>query len=1193
MSGPEDRAAEEDAAPEGDRSPQEVVFRSWRSADQRAGDDAVPDNGTTLATGDASVDTDLSPRNAAPLVLTSDLRAPAPDPAPEEGAPIADPDEASTDPTPDTTAGAGRRLPRRAARVGLRGLALSLLGALVFAALLPVLMIGQEITAPSWIKARVEAQAARVLGGGTLTFGAITVEVGRDLHPLIRLRDAVLRDADGRLLARVPQVEGQVSPRGLLLRRELLVQKLRLVAAEIALRRDADGRVALSFDGAGAGIEAAGLGALVDGFDALFDRPALAALETVEVANLALNFQDARAGRGWLVDGGRLSLDLRGDATQLRADLAVLSGRNYVTALRLIYESPHGSPEARLDLSVVDVAAADVATQSAALAWLGLLDARLTARLTGGTLADGTLAPLTATLEIGAGAVQPSRGAAPMSFDGMIADLTFAPDTDRIDFARLEVAGEFGRAMVRGHADLRDLRGGLPRTLIGQFEVPELTLDAGTVLPVPLDLTRGYADFRLHLAPFSVEFGQVALRDGGAEDAPRLTGSGAVAAGADGWRVALDMRIDRIEEARVLALWPEGLRPGTRAWFAENFTRGWHENLSLGLRLAPDTPVAWALSEAFADVSVRPMRRLPPITGAAGTLVLQDGGMVLSLAEGTMTIPEGGDIALAGSTFRIPDIAVASPPATIALATDSSLGAALALLDQPPFGFLTAAGLPVDLGEGRVRLTGEIALPLAGSVPRAALDFGFQAEIEGVRSEVLVPGRVLASELMQVSVSEDEVRLSGPVHLDGVMAEAVWRQAIGPGSGGASRIEAEVRLDDAFFRTFDIALPPGLVGGAGTGTLALDLRRGAPPAFRLTSDLRGLTLALPALGWSKPAGTSGTFEVAGSLGPVPVIDRIALTAPGFEAAGDIRLADGGGLDRLHLDRLRVGGWLSVAADVIGRGPGRAVEVRVTGGTIDLRQARLGQGGGGGEVGPMTIALDRLDVANGISLTAFGGTFDGTGGFDGRFRGLLNGAAPIEGVVAPVGDRLGVRVLGGDAGAVLAAAGLLQTAAGGTLDLTLLPAGEAGSYDGTVAITDLRVVEAPALARLLDAISVVGLLQQLAGQGLAFTNVDVDFRLAPDRITVTRASAVGPGLGISADGFYEMASRRLDFQGVVSPVYLLNGIGSILTRPGEGLFGFNFTVRGPVSDAAVSVNPLSVLTPGMFREIFRRPVPVLD
>ena len=65
------------------------------------------------------------------------------------------------------------------------------------------------------------------------------------------------------------------------------------------------------------------------------------------------------------------------------------------------------------------------------------------------------------------------------------------------------------------------------------------------------------------------------------------------------------------------------------------------------------------------------------------------------------------------------------------------------------------------------------------------------------------------------------------------------------------------------------------------------------------------------------------------------------------------------------------------------------------------------------------------------------------------------------------------------------------------------------------------------------------------------------------------------------------------QGVISPIYMLNGIGAALTREGEGLFGFSYRLGGSSDDPSVSVNPLSILTPGMFREIFRRPVPRLQ
>ena len=103
-------------------------------------------------------------------------------------------------------------------------------------------------------------------------------------------------------------------------------------------------------------------------------------------------------------------------------------------------------------------------------------------------------------------------------------------------------------------------------------------------------------------------------------------------------------------------------------------------------------------------------------------------------------------------------------------------------------------------------------------------------------------------------------------------------------------------------------------------------------------------------------------------------------------------------------------------------------------------------------------------------------------------------------------------------------------------------------------------------------------------------MSAEFRLGPEQLTLYRSSAVGPSLGISLDGLYDLKRDRLDMQGVVSPVYFLNGIGQVFSRRGEGLFGFNFRLRGDSQNPSVSVNPLSILTPGAFREIFRRAPP---
>jgi hypothetical protein len=155
---------------------------------------------------------------------------------------------------------------------------------------------------------------------------------------------------------------------------------------------------------------------------------------------------------------------------------------------------------------------------------------------------------------------------------------------------------------------------------------------------------------------------------------------------------------------------------------------------------------------------------------------------------------------------------------------------------------------------------------------------------------------------------------------------------------------------------------------------------------------------------------------------------------------------------------------------------------------------------------------------------------------------------------------------------------------------LAPAEAPGTYDGQLTARDLRLKDAPALAALLNAMSVVGLLEQLDGEGIHFGEIDARFQLSPERVTLYSGSAVGASMGISMDGYYFMESEQMDMQGVISPFYMLNGIGGIFTRRGEGLVGVNYELTGRAANPQVSMNPLSVFTPGMFRELFRRPPP---
>jgi hypothetical protein len=185
----------------------------------------------------------------------------------------------------------------------------------------------------------------------------------------------------------------------------------------------------------------------------------------------------------------------------------------------------------------------------------------------------------------------------------------------------------------------------------------------------------------------------------------------------------------------------------------------------------------------------------------------------------------------------------------------------------------------------------------------------------------------------------------------------------------------------------------------------------------------------------------------------------------------------------------------------------------------------------------------------------------------------------------------VRIRAEDGGQVLRSAGIFRSAYGGEMELILQASGLQGVYDGTLEIDNPRLRDAPVLAEMLNVVSIVGLLDQLGGDGISMGDVDARFRVTPTQVILTEGVAFGPALGLSLDGTYDLAARQLEMQGVVSPLNAVNGlVGALFSARREGLFGFSYRLTGPSSSPQVTLNPLSILTPGVFREVFRRPPP---
>ncbi|MFC7705124.1 hypothetical protein ACFQXB_13045 [Plastorhodobacter daqingensis] len=1064
-------------------------------------------------------------------------------------------------------------------------------------------LTGRPVPVPGWILTQAEIRLNAGLGTRlALRLGGAEIQIDRGLVPRLVLRDLVLLapERGSEPIARIPVLEAGLS-RDELLAGQLRPTVLRLAGGHATLRRDEYGRFDLALGQA----DLRGPGSLAEVLDAVdraFELPALRGITRIEAEKLALTLEDARAGETWQVTDGRIAVVQDDSTISLSLGFGMTGTWGTPAEAELRFVSQRAGPEATLEVRFQDVAAGDIAAQSAALAWLSVLEAPISGALTAQIDAKGAISALQGGLSLGAGALRPEAGMRAIGFDTARLDLEYDAEADRLAFNNLRIDSPTLRLRAEGHAYLRDFDRGLPETLLGQFRFADVQIDPEGLFAEPVRFDEGAVDLRVALSPFSATLGQLVL----IEDGRRLSATGRVAALPEGWDLALDLALNEITHDRLLALWPPELVRGMRNWLVENVQTGLIYNVTSALRLAPGQEPRLAVGYEFSDADVRFLRTMPPILSGRGYAAIEGTAYTMVLDAGQVAAPQGGLIDVRDSVFQVADVTQRPATAMLKLNTESSITAALAFLDEPPFGFLSRARRPVDLAEGRAELQAVLRFPLMRGVPPDQVEYHVTGRLSDVQSDRIVPGQQLRSDEMTIEVTPALLRIAGPGRLGEVPFDAVWTQPLGPAAAGmGSRLEGRAELSAAAVAQFAPALPAGLISGRGSADFRAVLRPDEAPRFELDSDLLGLGLAIPAVGWSKGPEVPGRLALAATLGAQPDVTRIELSAPGLAGEGAVALGANGGLDALRLSRVRLGRWLDAPVVLRGRGPGQPLGIEVTGGTLDLRGDGLpaldgaGRGGQSMQAGPIRLRLDRVLVAEGLALTGFDGRMSTQGGLNGLFEARVNGGSAVSGKITPLLSPDGVplnrsmiEVTAADGGGVLAAAGLADRVAGGAMTLRLVPRGR-GHFDGALHLGPLSIIRAPALAEILGALSIVGLLEQLNGQGIVFSETTAQFRLTPQGIEIIRGAATGPSLGVTLAGVYDSASKRLDMQGVVSPVFLINVMGSLIARPGEGLFGFNYALAGPVEAPAVSVNPLSILLPGPTRDLLRRPAAALS
>ena len=144
----------------------------------------------------------------------------------------------------------------------------------------------------------------------------------------------------------------------------------------------------------------------------------------------------------------------------------------------------------------------------------------------------------------------------------------------------------------------------------------------------------------------------------------------------------------------------------------------------------------------------------------------------------------------------------------------------------------------------------------------------------------------------------------------------------------------------------------------------------------------------------------------------------------------------------------------------------------------------------------------------------------------------------------------------------------------------------GISNSRLVIDNFKVKEIPALAKILSLASLQGIADLLTGEGIRFTDFEMNFTNKDKLMTIDELYAIGPAISILIEGYIEK-NNLISLRGTLVPATTINRsiasiplIGDLLVgkKVGDGVFGVSFKVKGPPNKLETTVNPIKTLTP---------------
>nr|WP_280845857.1 AsmA-like C-terminal region-containing protein [Neoroseomonas nitratireducens] len=481
----------------------------------------------------------------------------------------------------------------------------------------------------------------------------------------------------------------------------------------------------------------------------------------------------------------------------------------------------------------------------------------------------------------------------------------------------------------------------------------------------------------------------------------------------------------------------------------------------------------------------------------------------------------------------------------------------------------------------------------------------------GRGTDVRIPRAVLGRDLERGAfdfVADTQgLRATGTATVAGIPLRIQQEADFRPGAPGqvVARETVTGRAEARQIATFGLDPRPFVEGVVGLD-IRTETRRNGQGRVALRADFRDARLAVEALSWARPPGTPANGEAQFVLqnGQLRAIEGIRVDGPGVSLRARADRTERSIPQRIEITEATLG-RSRFAAELAPPQPGGGWTIALNGPVLDLAPALSTPAGAAAarteEAGPpvaLTARFERVLLPADREIAAL----DARAGVDGlgavqsaEVDARVGARGAMRLTIAPEGERRRLRLTSDDGGALLRAFGVLRTIEGGRLSVDAAYAHRrpGAPLAGRAELEEFSVREAPALAKLLQAMTVYGVFEALSGQNLSFASLTAPFVLTREALVLNDARAFSVSLGLTARGRIDRIRDTIDMEGTIVPAYVFNSLlgripvlGRIFSpEQGGGLFAATYRMRGPLADPAVTVNPLAALTPGFLRGIF--------